>query len=537
MCAEKLYNEPAVPYGEAVKAYTTLGYEGLLLPAYAPGVEYERDGKRQVADGKHTFAVGVTGKKARPVTVEDTAKWAAREAMRRTRFNTLLKCGPIPGRPGYELAFLDVDGAQGHAKDVDGAASLAAFAAEHGLTPLPLDKLVRNTNRSLSLREGHYGVIVPSGRVWTTPAGVDFIGVGIRSIVAPGGLHKSGRRYRAACGDEPCRWPRIDAWPELPAEWVEALSRPEGEARAKTAGEWKPTSGDGRRCKIVQLTVDRWSADPTLGRGCRHDGMMAVMSHLAHLASEGHRGADDAAREIAQAFGTVTGDASRVEEAERAARDAWADHGGVGGVDPCDTWLEERRAEREAERTRRVFEALGVGDPVKPVEQEPAHFEWAAPAEPNPVEPKPFDPATVSRVEREAAAKRMTCAEAIAVGDAALMADWGDAHPAEPGAGYTRGAVEAERAEAFFAWVGDYSDGLSAEGQARFDARHAALAAAYGARGERVMTALWLMLDTGVGLDRLPRGWREWLLRDGAMPPERAVAAWRECPDGMWRIA
>lgn len=478
---ENLFTTPAVSYEDTVRVLYTAGYEGLLLPAYIPGTTYMRDGVEQTADGKHTFALGVTGKRARPITSEDIKAWVGRERGRRTLFNTLIKCGPIPGRPGFELAFLDVDGAAGHASDVDGVESLAAFAERRGLTPLPLDTLVRNTNRPADSREGHYGFIVPSGRTWSTPAGVDFIGAGIRTIVAPGGLHKSGRRYRSYRGDTPCGWPRITEWPDMPAEWVEALSRPEGERRSGVSGEWRPSTVQEGQCAIVRLTVRRYAQDPRDGRSSRHEGMVATMAHLAYLAAEGHVGADAAAREIVDAFVAVTGDESRRAEAERAARDAWADHGGSSAVDPCIEYVKRKREER-------VFGLFGLGDAPKPaMEPKPAvspvsAFAWAEPE--SAVTPEPHG------IPEE------------------VVDAWG-----YRGAYIVKDGYACDFTDATWAIIDSWLD-LLEEARGR------------QAKNIGAEVALLLSGDSGDGWRRIPRGWREYLLGRGEVPPERELSRW-----------
>lgn len=467
---EQAIVKPNRSYADAVKELSALGYEGLVLPAYAPGVEYGPAENRRTSDGKHTFALGVSGRKARPVTKADVDGWCAREARAAIPFNALLKCGSVPGRPGLELAFLDVDGPD-HAAGRSGADSLAAFAKERELTPLPLESMVRNTNRTPESMEGHYGILVPAGRGWATPDGVDWIGVGIRTIVAPGSAHKSGRHYRILRGTESVAMPRIDEWPTLPQEWVDALSTPHVEA-SHEAGEWQPKPSGGRWCRIVKRVYEQYAIDPMRGRSSRHEGMQYAMAHLAHLAAEGHRGAEEAAERIAQGFGAVTGSDARVEEAMLAMRDAWARHGGSGAGDPCDSWAP---APVETRRTPIAEAVAGFG-----------------------LEPKRSEQPAV-----EAALAAMRAREAK------------ESEPvAEP-------ASEKEHA------MHEIELPSRAEALARLSK---------AGIPEGIAATVAEICETGDGFNLVHPAWLQLAAGEiTAAPPEAEIDRWRECADGHWR--
>lgn len=321
--------EASGPYGQAWELYRRAGWAGVLpLP---PG-------------RKGPPPAGFTG-------------WAGVDPSR-ADIQVWLDEGRAAGNIGMHLPLgmygLDVDNYGGKT----GGAALAALVEQLG--PLPATWIVSSRDDGVSgIRL--YRAWLPPGRVWIDePAGH---GVGIEAI------HK-GHRYAVVWPSVHPETGRVYTWrhegqvygivptlaelPELPAAWVEALSRP-GEVRqgtqaghdetVETVTRWR----EGEPCERVVRATERAMGGLAAGAAgaALHPAAEAGTWELACLGHEGHAGVR---RALAEHYaGHLAARAARDGEAAR--RDADGEwwrlvRGAVGKLDPnayrercdCDAW-------------------------------------------------------------------------------------------------------------------------------------------------------------------------------------------------------
>lgn len=207
--------------------------------------------------------------------------------------------GNIALRLPFGVYGLDVDD---YAGKTGGAAYLAALKA---LGPLPKTWTVSSRDDGMSgIRL--YRAVLPIGRRWKDEpaghgAGIEAIHFGHRYAVVWPSMHPdTGRKYVWTGPDGDLRdgeVPRLDALPEMPAAWVEALSEP-GEIRTgemaghdeavETVNGWR----DGEPCPRVRdahgraLAGLRAAADGS----ALHPVSVAGVHELVNLGHEGHAG-------------------------------------------------------------------------------------------------------------------------------------------------------------------------------------------------------------------------------------------------------
>jgi hypothetical protein len=199
---------------------------------------------------------------------------------------------------------LDVDNYGGKT----GGAALAALVERLG--PLPATWVVSSRDDGVSgIRL--YRATLPPGRVWVDEpgghqAGIEAIHKGHRYAVVWPSVHPdTGRVYtwqlwRELGGEIP----RPDELPELPAAWVEALSRP-GEVRQGTQAGHDETVAtvtawrEGEPCERVQRAAQRAMGGlaAAAAGAALHPAAEAGTWELACLGHEGHAGARKALAE------------------------------------------------------------------------------------------------------------------------------------------------------------------------------------------------------------------------------------------------
>jgi hypothetical protein len=194
--------------------------------------------------------------------------------------------------------------------DVDNYGSKAGGAALAGLVercgPLPATWLVSSREDGVSgIRL--YRAALPLGRVWIDEpagrnAGIEAIHQGHRyAVVWPSTHPETGRVYRWwpqwAADVADGFVPTIDELPELPAAWIEALSRP-GEVRTGDAAGHDETVTavsawrEGDPCERVTRAAERATGGLTAAAagGVLHPVANADVWELASLGHEGHAG-------------------------------------------------------------------------------------------------------------------------------------------------------------------------------------------------------------------------------------------------------
>lgn len=310
----------AGPYGQAWEPYRAAGWAGVLpLPVKRKGPP----------------PAGFTGWAGVDPSGADIWAW--------------LEDGRGAGNVGLHMPSglygLDVDayGAK------TGAAALASLVERLG--PLPSTWIVSSRDDGVSgIRL--YAAALPPGRVWLDEpgghgAGIESVHKGHRYAVAWPSVHPdTGRvytwRHENAEACPSVAIPRADELPELPAAWIEALSRP-GEVRAGTqAGHDETVAAvacwrDDEPCERVTRAAERARAGLAAGLmgAALHPAAEAATWELACLGHEGHAGAK---RALAEHYaGHVAARAGRDGESARA--DAEAEwwrlvRGAVGKLDP-----------------------------------------------------------------------------------------------------------------------------------------------------------------------------------------------------------
>ena len=260
------------PYGQAWDAYRRAGWPGVLpLP---PG-------------RKGPPPSGFTG-------------WAGVDPSR-ADIQTWLDEGRSAGNIGVHLPSgvygLDVDNYGGK----HGGEALTKLVEAVG--PLPPTFVVSSRDDGVSGIRLYRATLTP-GRVWVDEPGGHGVGIeaihkGHRYAVVWPSVHPEGRVYTWRHESYPgeTRVPRLDELPELPAEWVEALSR-EGEVRAgtqaghdetvETVSSWR----EGGPCERVTRAAERAMGGLAAGAagGAIHGPSETGTWELACLGHEGHAG-------------------------------------------------------------------------------------------------------------------------------------------------------------------------------------------------------------------------------------------------------
>lgn len=222
--------------------------------------------------------VGYIGHRAKDVTEADILDWLVDDAAPDS--NVALRMPP-------GVVGLDVD------VRTDGHVTMARIAEDLG--PLP--------DTSVSNSRGDDGGIrffrVPAGQVWVADLGlgVEVIQPHHRyAVVAPSTHPKTGQRYRWSAGA-----PHVDDLPDLPAPWVERLTkRPDKRAVADPAELMHPT--DAQRAEARAEIADLVRQVEGLSEGERHDGLLkrarVAGGYAAWLGPEGEQ---DAAAKLSAA--------------------------------------------------------------------------------------------------------------------------------------------------------------------------------------------------------------------------------------------
>lgn len=130
------------------------------------------------------------------------------------------------------------------------------------------------------------------------------------------------RWYRSDGTDSEGQVPRVEELPELPEEWIEELTDPEGgQPFARPSGsvsEWLAAHDDGHDVPDtgpVRRAFEAAERDMYSGAG-RHDVMIRHQTNLVRLVEKGRKGALEALRELQSTFVAAVGADRRPGEAE-----------------------------------------------------------------------------------------------------------------------------------------------------------------------------------------------------------------------------
>jgi len=278
-------------------------------------------------NGKQPLMAGVTGREGVDLTREQVADEAERYLNSPVNFALRMPHGVIA---------LDIDAYHG------GMDTLADLTAKFGsLPPAPAHSVNRDDG------SGHLFFRVPVGVRLQGDAGpgIDIIQRHHRYAVAPGSIHKSGRRYHwVDPGGQPLgRIPSPEEFPALPAKWLEHLAgsaRPTVSPRARkrsarpprrynppaaptiTTAEWFERYGDGRMHRVVRQRLRHWLRELVSGDG-RHDAMAKGIYCLIGLGQDGYPGAKQAMRQYRRAFVAAVTSPGEGRRSEREAKAEW----------------------------------------------------------------------------------------------------------------------------------------------------------------------------------------------------------------------
>lgn len=249
--------------------------------------------------GKALPVKGATGYQG-TVTTEKVATWTHPDPVVRARAGRGVGMDNVGLRHDLTLA-VDVDEGYG---GKDGVAQLATFAEQHGLPPLPATWSSTARGDDAGSRQYVYR-IAERARFNTKPCeAVELCCWHHRYTVCAPSVHPgTGAAYAwylpgAAAGVPPTwgartdRFPRLDAFAELPAEWFEVFKAGAGSTIDRAAAvvelpELLAAFPQGEPDGLIRHLTAKWS-DP--GRHVGHEEFKGAAIHALMLGREGHVG-------------------------------------------------------------------------------------------------------------------------------------------------------------------------------------------------------------------------------------------------------
>lgn len=277
--------------------------------------------------------VGVTGWKAKPLTIAQVNEWVQPSFRAPTQTGFKFKPGNIGLHLDDGYIGVDVDAYGDH----DGANTYQAAIEKWGELPA--------TWASHSSREDGSRILlfrVPKGLKWPNNLnklvgkGVDMIHTGHRYVMCWPSIHPEGRPYAWTRPDgteaEPGEFPGLSDLPKLPKSWWRGITSGEkqGDVNAATAigydeaVDWVVELGrEPTMCSGMKSTLKTWQQRVmAAGKGGFHDAARDGVWAILRDGRDGHQGVIGALNKLKKTFG-VGVDADRDKDRLRLSDGEW----------------------------------------------------------------------------------------------------------------------------------------------------------------------------------------------------------------------